>query len=50
MTVSICYRCGRCGQNPLCMVRAWSNDRKFRICENCISELEKMKFKIEKDG
>lgn len=50
MTVSICYRCGRCGQNPLCKVPAWDKDRKFRICESCISDLEQMKFKVEKEG
>lgn len=50
MAVSICYRCGRCGQNPLCKVPAWDNDRKFRLCESCISDLEKLKFKVEKDG
>ena len=50
MTVLICYRCGRCGQNPLCKVPAWDKDRTFRICESCISDLEQIKFKVEKVG
>lgn len=48
MTVSICYNCGSCGKHELYNVFQWGG--QFRLCENCRENLERAKFKIEKQN
>lgn len=45
MTVSICYRCGSCGKHDLYHLSAWSNKTKYRLCDKCREDLERLKFK-----
>lgn len=49
MMVSICYRCGSCGCHDLFKVPAWGTGPRdtYRLCANCVDDLQKLKFKVE---